>query len=68
MRQKQSATLRAIDRRIEDVYRQHCTGVQIDIMDIGRVFEAGRRAIAAGADDTALTAAVVGFVESIRKN
>lgn len=63
-RRKQSPT----DTRIERAYYARCSGVQIDIMNIGRVFNAGRAAIANGADDEALGDAIAAFVETVRQN
>lgn len=62
---RQSKADKAIDQRIEAAYYRNCSGVQIDIMDIGRVFKAGRAALAAGQD---VDAAIVAFVQTIRKN
>jgi hypothetical protein len=56
------------DAKIEKLYSESCSGVQIPMMDIGKVFAAGRQAIAAGADDAGITAAIVAVVESIRVN
>jgi hypothetical protein len=56
------------DVRIERVYYANCSGIQINVMDIGKVFDVGRKAIADGADDAMLTARVVAFVETIRHN
>jgi hypothetical protein len=59
-----------IDARISRLYTQHCSGVQIDVMDIGKVFEEGQRWLAGnpGITDDALAAAIVAFVDTIRKN
>ena len=68
---QQAARLdKSIDKRIERLYYASCYGVQIDIMDIRKVFQAGRDAIAKtpGISDEALTAAIVWFVNTIRKN
>ncbi len=53
------------DKQIEQVYYANCSGIQINMMDIPRVFDVGRRAIASGVD---LKQAIVAFVDSIRKN
>jgi hypothetical protein len=54
-----------IDREIEAAYYRRCSGIEINVMDIGKVFDAGRKAHAEGAD---VEAAIVAFVETIRKN
>jgi len=61
-------SLKAIDKRIEQIYYKTCSGVQIDVMDIGRVFAVGRQAAAEGASDETLASALVAFVNSIRKD
>jgi hypothetical protein len=58
----------AIDNKIEQVYYASCRGVQIDIMDIEKVFAVGYKALAEGADDETLKAKIVAFVETIRFN
>lgn len=55
-------------KRIEAAYYAGCNGVQINIMDIGKVFKHGETLIAGGADDVALQAGVIAFVETIRMN
>lgn len=57
-----------IDRRVEQAYYATCSGVQIDIMDIGKVFDVGREALGAGADEAKLHEVIVAFVDTIRKN
>lgn len=59
---------KANDKRIESLYHQRCYGIQIDIMDIAKVFAAGKQAIAAGVDDQDLGDAIAAFVQTIRKN
>lgn len=58
------------DKRVERLYYARCNGVQIDIMDIGRVFDTGRNAIAANPaiTDAALGDAIAAFVQTIRHN
>jgi hypothetical protein len=58
------------DKRIERLYYANCAGIQIDIMDIGKVFAEGRKWISAnpGIGDVGLAAALIAFVHTIRKN
>lgn len=57
--------LAAIDRQIELTYYRVAQGVQISILDIGKIYAAGRAAIEAGAD---LEAAIVAAVAQLRRN
>ena len=61
---------KAVDERINRIYMRNCSGIQIDIMDISKVFKVGRKAIADNPEftDDQLTVVITGFVESIRKN
>lgn len=54
-----------IDKIIEAIYYRRCSGIQINIMDIGKVFKAGHAAHAAGTD---VETAIVACVETLRKN
>ena len=54
-----------LDAEIESIYYANCSGIQISVLDIGKVFDAGRKAAAEGKD---LKEAIVAFVETIRKN
>lgn len=63
MAKKSKAEAKA-DRMIESVYRENCDSIPIDMMDIPRVFDVGRKALAEGRD---LKTAIVEFVETIRK-
>lgn len=54
-----------IDRAIEQIYYRRCAGVQINIMDIGKVFAAGRAAAATGED---MEQAIVSKVQELRLN
>lgn len=54
-----------MDRRIEAAYYRSCTGLQISIMDIGKVFEYGRHQIADGVDDAQLAAGLRAYVETL---
>lgn len=59
------------EKRIEALYYKHCAGVQINVMDIGKVFRAGRDCIAANGasvDDQTLTRSIIDTVQKIRKN
>ena len=66
---KQRAAKKAtalIDSRIERAYRAQCCNIQINLMDIPKVFKVGRDLIATGADDAALADGVRAYVETIR--
>lgn len=62
---KQTKEEKALDREIDKVYRENCSGIQIDIFDIPKVFAEARKAKAEGRD---MKEAIVSFVNSIRKN
>jgi len=62
---KQSKEDKRIDKLIDQAYRESCSGIQIDIFDISKVFAEGRKAIAEGRD---LHSALKTLVETIRKN
>lgn len=59
---------KALDKRVEQAYYATCSGVQISIMDIGKVFTEGRKALVNGADEDLLRLTIRKFVETIRKN
>jgi hypothetical protein len=58
------------DARIQRLYGQRCSGIQIDIMDIGKVFKVAERAMAQQPDisDEQLGSEIAAYVEQIRKN
>lgn len=64
----QTKAERLADRRVEEAYRRHCCGFQINIMDLAKVFAFGRRAVAQGQDDDELGASLRVYVHSISKN
>jgi len=70
MRRKQTRQEKARDERINRLYCASCSGVQINVMDIGKVFRTANTAIEANPaiDDTALTQVIVDFVATIRTN
>lgn len=51
------------DKQIERVYSENCCNIQINMMDIPKIFKVGHEALAAGKD---LKTAIVEFVEQIR--
>lgn len=66
----QSRADKAADSFINATYAKACSGIQINIMDISKVFAVGRRAIAANPQITPseLGDVLRGFVETIRHN
>ena len=59
---------RNLENRISRLYGLRCSGIQIDILDIGKVFETARKAAAEGLDDQKLGDRIVAYVETIRHN
>ena len=55
-----------LDKRVERIYYARCSGAVINIMDIGKVFAVGRKAIEAGGDDQAVGDAIAAFVDTIK--
>jgi nucleoid DNA-binding protein len=62
---KQSKAEKLLEKEIEKIYYANCSGIQISIMDIGKVFAAGKKAKLEGKD---IKEAIVSFVETIRQN
>lgn len=59
---RQTKEEKARDHLIEQTYYRHGSGVQINVMDIGKVFEMGRAAMNAGQDlDQAIKDAIAKF-------
>ena len=69
-RAKAKAARQGIDERISRVFMQNCSGIEIDITDIPKVFKAGRDAVSKHPEmsDNQLTAIILDFVNTIRKN
>lgn len=59
---------KAADQRIDRVYKRVGEGVQINMLDIPKVFRAGREAIAEGATDDQLAEKLTALLATIRKN
>jgi hypothetical protein len=68
MSRSEKMAAKKIDKRIEAAYYRTCNGVQIDIMDISKVFRVGKAALDMGADEAGLETAIKDFVETIRHN
>ncbi len=62
------AEQKRIDKRVELAYYASCQNIQINVLDISKVFAVGRTAIAEDADEDTLKAKIREFVETIRKN
>ncbi len=62
---RQSKADKQLDAEITRLYMQNCSGIQIDMMDIPKVFEEAKKARAEGRD---MKDAIVSFVQKIRKN
>ena len=59
---------KAADDLISRAYYATCSGIQINIMDIPKVFAYGRTKLEAGEDFEALKSSVRAYVETIRQN
>lgn len=57
-----------LDKQIEAAYRAECCNIQIDMMKIPSIFNVGRAALIAGADETELKRVIREYVETIREN
>lgn len=53
-------------KRINAAFHRTCNGIQINIMDLHKVFDHGEAVIASGADDEELGVKLKAFAESIR--
>lgn len=62
---KRNKANKALDKEIDRIYREDCSGIQISMMDVPKVFEVGYKAHADGVD---MKEAIVKYVQSIRKN
>jgi hypothetical protein len=60
-----NAAAKRLDKEIERIFYATCSGITIPVLDIPKIFVAGRAAAAAG---TSIEAAVVGAVAVYRVN
>lgn len=63
--------LRKLDKLIEQTYYDNCRGIEISVLDISKVFQAGRAAAMANGAEinlAAMTQAVIAKVQELRKN
>jgi len=60
--------IKARDARIQKAYLATCSGIQIPILDMPKVWKVGIASIERGADDATLGADIRSFVETIRVN
>lgn len=54
----------AEDRKIEQLYGKHCSGMQISVMKIPDLFRMARAKLQAGESDDSIAAAMVEFVKA----
>lgn len=62
MAKKMSA--KAIDREIDRIYREHCSGMQLNIMRIPALFKMARPLVEEHVPDQSIGAAMVAFIEA----
>lgn len=56
------------DAAIDAIYKATCSGIQINMLDIGKVFAVGRASFHAGDNSVLMAVKIRAFVETIRKN
>lgn len=59
---------KAAEARVSRAYYATYSGIQIDMMDIPKVFDVGRNVVAHGGTDADLEKTIRTFVGTIRKN
>jgi hypothetical protein len=57
--------IKALDTQIERIFYANCSGIQLNVLDIGKVFAAGRAAADKG---ESIEAAVLTSVAALRVN
>ena len=62
---RKSKADKLIDAEINKIYCQTFSGVQVNIMELPKIFQVGKKAYLAGED---IKAAMIAYVETIRKN
>jgi hypothetical protein len=62
---RQTKAEKALDAEIDQLYRVNCSGVQIPMLDIPKVFAVAKQARAEGKD---MKEAILAFVATIRRN
>ena len=68
MKKRKTKAEKIAERRVDMAYRATCSGIQINILDIPKIFAYGELKVAEGLDDAALAASIRAYVETIRQN
>jgi hypothetical protein len=63
---KASRRRETVDQLIDRIYRRRCSGIAINVLDIGKVYAAGHSAFYAGGTVTEIEAAVVAKLEELK--
>ena len=65
---RKSSKKNPVDVRIEKLYHERCSGVQLNIMDLPKVWKYARSVAETGVNDVVLGDSIAAFVEKIRTN
>lgn len=68
MKPRKTKAEKLAEARVDRAYRAACSGIQVPMLELPKIFAHGLARVAAGDDDAALAASVRAYVETIRVN